>query len=412
MREGVEAGAGAGVARLTLVLGAVMALGPLALDMYLPALPALGEEFAASAARVQHTVSAYLLGMAVGQLAFGPLTDRFGRKPPLLGGLALFALSTMGCALAQSMESFVALRFVQALGGSSGMVVIRAVIRDRFDALQSARVLSLMMLVMGAAPILAPLLGGWLLVSASWHWIFWLLALYAVLCILVCALYLEESHPAHARTGSLGRALVALLPLLRDRLFIGPALVFMASFGAFFAYLAAGPFVFIRFFGVPAERFGLYFGANALGFILTSQLNRRLLAGRGPRTVLGWGVGVLAAAAALLLASAITGLGGFPLVFGLLFLAVASLGLIASNVSAIAMAPFGDRAGGAASLLGSTQALAGVLTSAAVGWIHASGAIPMALVIAACAAVCFASYFFMIRDASPADRQTVRPSAS
>jgi MFS transporter, DHA1 family, multidrug resistance protein len=374
-----------------------MALGPLALDMYLPALPMLEAELITTPARVQHTVSAYLFGMAVGQLAFGPLTDRFGRKRPLLAGLVLFAVASVGCALAASIDDFVLLRFVQALGGSSGMVAIRAIIRDRFDALQSARVLSLMMLVMGAAPILAPVLGGWLLVSASWHWIFWLLAAYGVFCVLVAAFFLGESHAPHARTASLGRALRSLLPLMRERLFIGPTLVFMSAFGAFFAYLAAGPFVFIQYFRIPAERFGLYFGANALGFILVSQLNRRLVIGRGPRKVLGWGVGILAGAGALLLMLALTGLGGFAGVFGVLFFVVASLGLIASNVSAVAMAPFGDRAGGAASLLGASQALTGVLTSAAVGWIHAAGAIPMATVIAACAGVCLASYLFLVR---------------
>ena len=380
-----------------------MALGPLALDMYLPALPMLEAEFAASPARVQQTVSTYLFGMAVGQLAFGPLTDRFGRKPPLLAGYVAFAVASAGCALAQTIESFAVLRFAQALGGAAGMVVVRAVIRDRFDALQSARVLSLMMLVMGAAPILAPLAGGWLAVWASWQWIFWLLAAYALACAALVWRWLEESHPAHARSRSVGRALKSGLPLLADRLFLGPALVFMAAFGAFFAYLAAAPFVLIQFFRVPADRFGWYFGANALGFILVSQLNRRLVVGRGPRQVAGWGVGLLAAAAAVLLAAALSGRGGLPLVFGALFFVVASLGLLASNISAIAMAPFGDRAGGAASLLGASQALTGVLTSAAVGWIHARGAVPMALVIAGCAAVSLASYLLLVRhERSPA----------
>ena len=386
-----------GIARLTLVLGAVMATGPLALDMYLPALPTLEAEFAASTARVQHTVSAYLFGMGLGQLAFGPLTDRFGRKRPLLAGLGLFALASAGCALAHSIDSFVLLRFAQALGGSAGMVVIRAVIRDRFDALQSARVLSLMMLVMGVAPILAPLAGGWLLVSGSWHWIFFVLAAYALFCVAVVFLFLEESHPPDARAPSVGRALAGILPLTRDRRFLGPTLVFIAAFGAFFAYLAAAPFVFIRFFSVPADRFGWYFGANALGFITVSQLNRRLLAGRGPRRVLGWGVCLLGVAALLLLACALTGIAGFAGVFGALFLAVASLGLIASNASAVTLAPFGDRAGGAASLLGASQALTGVVASAAVGWIHARGAVPMAVVVAACAAISFASYALLVK---------------
>ncbi len=386
-----------GIARLTLVLGAVMATGPLALDMYLPALPTLEAEFAASTARVQHTVSAYLFGMGLGQLAFGPLTDRFGRKRPLLVGLGIFALASAGCALAHSIDSFVLLRFAQALGGSAGMVVIRAVIRDRFDALQSARVLSLMMLVMGVAPILAPLAGGLLLVKGSWHWIFWVLAAYALFCVAAVFLFLEESHPPDARAPSVGRALAGVLPLTRDRRFLGPDLVFIAAFGAFFAYLAAAPFVFIRFFSVPADRFGWYFGANALGFITVSQLNRRLLAGRGPRRVLGWGVYLLGVAALLLLACALTGIAGFAGVFGALFLVVASLGLIASNASAVALAPFGDRAGGAASLLGASQALTGVVASAAVGWIHAQGALPMAVVVAACAAISFVSYALLVK---------------
>src|SRR5256712_2862034 len=228
------------------------------------------------------------------------------------------------------------------------MVVIRTGISDRFDARQSARVLSLMMLVMGVAPILAPLAGGWLLVKASWHWIFFVLAAYALFCVAVVFLFLDESHPPQSRTPSVGRALAGVLPLTRDRRFLGPDLVFIAAFGAFFAYLAAAPFVFIRFFSVPADRFGWYFGANALGFITVSQLNRRLLAGRGPRRVLGWGVYLLGMAALLLLACALTGIAGFAGVFGALFLAIASLGLIASNASAVALAPFGGRAGGGA----------------------------------------------------------------
>jgi DHA1 family bicyclomycin/chloramphenicol resistance-like MFS transporter len=374
-----------------------MATGPLALDMYLPALPTLEAEFAASTARVQHTVSAYLFGMALGQLAFGPLTDRFGRKRPLLAGLGIFALASAGCALAHSIDSFVLLRFAQALGGSAGMVVIRAVIRDRFDAIQSARVLSLMMLVMGVAPILAPLAGGWLLVNGSWHWIFLVLAAYALFCVVAVFLFLEESHPPQSRTSTVRRALAGVVPLTRDRRFLGPNLVFMAAFGAFFAYLAAAPFVFIRFFSVPADRFGWYFGANALGFIAVSQLNRRLVAGRGPRQVLGWGVYLLCVAALLLVACALTGIAGFAGVFGALFLAIASLGLIASNALAVALAPFGDRAGGASSLLGASQALTGVVASAAVGWIHAKGAVPMAVVVAACAAISFVSYALLVK---------------
>ena len=386
-----------GVARLTVILGLVMAIGPLAIDMYLPALPALQVEFSTSAARVQHTLSAYLLGLALGQLAFGPLTDRFGRKLPLLGGLALFALASAGCTLAGTIGEFVALRFAQALGGAAGMVVIRAVIRDRFDEIQSARVLSLMMLVMGAAPILAPLGGGWLLVNGSWHWIFAFLAGFALLCLVLVAALLEESHPAQRRSRSLGGALAATLPLFGDVRFLGPVIVFIGAFGCFFAYLAAAPFVFIQYFGIPAEQFGWYFGANACSFIGVSQLNRRVVTRHGTRRTLGLGVALLAAGALVLLATSMLEALGFAGVFVPILVMVGSIGLIASNATSIAMAPFGERAGGASSLLGAAQSAFGVLASAAVGWIAARGAVPMASVIGACAAIAAASYTLLVR---------------
>jgi DHA1 family bicyclomycin/chloramphenicol resistance-like MFS transporter len=374
-----------------------MAIGPLAIDMYLPALPTLASEFSVSAARVQHTLSAYLLGLAVGQLAFGPIADRYGRKPPLVGGLVVFTAASIGCVLAGTIGHFVLARFAQALGGASGMVVIRAVIRDRFDEIQSARVLSLMMLVMGAAPILAPLAGGWLLVNGSWHWIFAFLVAYTVLCIGLVAAYLEESHPVHRRTATLVRALVAALPLFGDRRFFGPVIVFIAPFGAFFAYLAAAPFVYIQYFGVPAEQFGWYFGAGAASFITVSQVNRRMVLRHGVRRVLGWGVYGLAAAATLLLACAVTGLFGFWGIFIPIFLMVGSIGFIASNATSVAMAPFAERAGAASSLLGATQSAFGVAASAAVGWIPGRPPVPMASIMFACAATSFLAYALLVR---------------
>ena len=374
-----------------------MAIGPLAIDMYLPALPTLAAEYNVDASRVQHTISAYLLGLAIGQLGFGPIADRYGRKPPLLGGLTLFTIATVGCVVAGTIGHFVIARFAQALGGASGMVVIRAVIRDRFDEIQSARVLSLMMLVMGAAPILAPLAGGWLLVNGSWHVIFAFLAVYTVLCISLVALLLEETHPVHRRSATLSRALSSALPLFADRRFYGPVIVFIAPFGAFFAYLAAAPFVYIRYFGVPAEQFGWYFGAGAASFITVSQVNRRMVARYGVRRVLGWGVYGLAAATALLLACAVGGLFGFWGIFIPIFLMVGSIGFIASNATSVAMAPFGERAGAASSLLGATQSAFGVLASAAVGWVGDRGPVPMAVVIFACAATAFLAYALLVR---------------
>ena len=374
-----------------------MAIGPLAVDMYLPAMPTLQREFAVDASRVQHTLSAYLLGLAIGQLGFGPIADRFGRKAPLVGGLAIFTLASAGCVVAGSIGHFVVLRFLQALGGASGMVVIRAVIRDRFDEIQSARVLSLMMLVMGAAPILAPLGGGWILITGSWHWIFGFLAAFATMCMVLVLLFLEESHPVHRRSATLFRALANAAPLFRDRRFIGPVIVFIAPFGAFFAYLAAAPFVYIQYFGIPAEQFGWYFGAGAASFITMSQVNRRMVARYGVRRVLGWGVYSVAGGGAVLLALAASGLLGFWGVFLPIFFMIGSVGFIASNATSVAMAPFGERAGVASSLLGSAQSAFGVLTSAGVGWIGSHGPVPMASVMFICSATSFLAYVLLVR---------------
>jgi MFS transporter, DHA1 family, multidrug resistance protein len=210
------------------------------------------------------------------------------------------------------------------------------------------------------------------------------------------ALYLEESHPVHRRSRSLGSALANALPLLADVRFLGPVIVFIGAFGCFFAYLAAAPFVFIQTFGVPAERFGLYFGANACGFITVSQVNRRVVARLGTRRTLGLGVSLLTGSASMLLFLSATDVLGFAGVFVPMFFIVASIGFIASNASAIAMAPFGERAGRASSLLGAMQSAFGVLASAAVGWAGGRGAVPMAGVIAGCAALALASYALLI----------------
>jgi len=374
-----------------------MAIGPLAVDMYLPAMPTLQREFAVDASRVQHTLSAYLLGLAIGQLGFGPIADRFGRKAPLVGGLVIFALASAGCVVAGSIGQFVLLRFAQALGGASGMVVIRAVIRDRFDEMQSARVLSLMMLVMGAAPILAPLGGGWILITGSWHWIFGFLTAFATMCIVLVLVFLEESHPVHRRSATLFRALAAAAPLFRDRRFIGPVIVFIAPFGAFFAYLAAAPFVYIQYFGIPAGQFGWYFGAGAASFITMSQVNRRMVARHGVRRVLGWGVYGLAGGATVLLILGSTGLAGFWGVFFPIFFMIGSVGFIASNATSVAMAPFGERAGVASSLLGSAQSAFGVLTSVGVGALGSHGPVPMAVVMFVCSATSFLAYVLLVR---------------
>jgi DHA1 family bicyclomycin/chloramphenicol resistance-like MFS transporter len=373
--------------RLTLVLGTLTAFAPLSIDMYLPGLPAIAREFGADAAAAQLTLSLFIAGLAVGQALYGPLADRLGRKRPLLVGCAIYALASAACALAPSIESLVALRFVQALGGCAGMVIARSVVRDLFDQRDSARMYSFLMLVTGLAPITAPLIGGQVLVASGWRVIFWLLSGFGLLCVALAALGLPESLPAERRTrAGLGSALAVYGRLLADRRFLGYALAGGFAFAGMFAYISGSPFVFIELYGVAPEHYGWLFGANALGLVSASQLNRRLLARYRGEAILAAALVICATAGALLALVAATGSGGLAGLLAPLFVCVASVGLIGPNTAAAAMAPHGRAAGSASALLGTLQFVVGAAAGALVGALPDGTALPMAAVIAACAA--------------------------
>ena len=370
-------------AGLILVLGALTAIGPLSIDMYLPSLPSLAAGFGRDIGRAELTLSGFFAGLAIGQAFYGPLADRFGRKPPLYLGLVLFLVASIGCALAPSLEALIGLRFVQGLGGCAGMVIARAVVRDRFEHAEAARVFSLLMLVMGLAPILAPLIGGYLLVIASWQAIFALLAGFAVLLLAAVGFGLPETRPAQGEL-HLGTVLATYAGLLRDREFVGYALSGGFAQAGMFAYIAGSPFVFIELFHVPKEHYGWLFGANALGLIIGSQLNARLLHRLGPETVLGRSTLVIAGFGVLLLSAVLTGAGGFPGLLIPLFGYIASLGFVGPNAAACALHRHGERAGSASAVMGCLQFLAAALAGSLVGQWHDGTALPMAGVIAGC----------------------------
>lgn len=371
-----------------LTLGAIVAIGPLSVDMYLPALPELQRALDADAAATQQTLAAFFAGLALGQLFYGPLSDRYGRKPPLVAGLAIFVVASIGCALAADIDALVALRFAQALGGCAGMVLTRAMVRDLYPPQDMARILSLLVLVMGAAPMLAPLLGSATLAIAGWRAIFVILALFGLACLLRVWRSLAETHPPERRLVVLtpGSALLGYGQLLQHRRFVGYALAGGVAQGGMFAYISSSAFVFIEVHGLSPSAFGMLFGANAAGLIAASQLNRHLLRRLPAQRVLQAALAVYFVAALALAAAALTGLGG---VWGLalpLWVAIASLGFTFPNAIAAAMAPFGDRAGSASALLGTLQfALAGA-ASVVAGLAYDGSARPMALVIAACGA--------------------------
>jgi len=370
--------------RTILILGALSAFGPLAIDFYLPAFPAMALAFGTDENHVQMTLAAYFLGLSIGQLAYGPVADRFGRRIPLLIGVGLFTAASVACAYAPNLEWLIGARFIQALGGCAGMVISRAVVSDKCDAVGSAKVFSQLMLVMGLAPILAPLLGGLLVNTTGWQSIFLALTGFSALAGLAVATGLPESMPAHMPRQPLSGALRQYGRLLADPIFLGHALTGGIAIAGMFAYIAGSPFIIIKLYGVPAEHFGWLFGTNAAGFILVAQVNARLLAKRGPAFLLARAVWVyLAAGVTLLAVSSLHPAQLWPLLIPL-FICIASLGCISPNAAACAMSGQGGRAGSASALLGCLQFSVAAGASALVGVLHDGSAVPMAMVISLC----------------------------
>ncbi|KWR91370.1 Bcr/CflA family multidrug efflux MFS transporter [Cupriavidus sp. IDO] len=370
-----------------LICASLTALAPLSIDMYLPSFPTLAGEMGVDIGRVQLTLGTFLVGLALGQAFYGPVSDRFGRKPPLYLGLGLYALAAVGCAMARSVESLMLWRFLQALGGCAGMVMARAVIRDRLEAHESARAFSSLMLVMGLAPILAPILGGAVLGALGWRAIFWLLAASGVLILLFVHLRMEESlDHRKARPLRLGTVARSYLELLRDKEFLGYSL--SAGFGSagMFAYIAGTPFVLIELHGIDPSHYGFVFGANALGLITMSQVNARLVRTRTVDQILGRALIGPCVAGLVLAAAALAGWAVLPVLLAGFFVFIAALGCITPNASALALAHQGHRAGTASALMGTLQFGLGTVGGAAVSLWRDGTALPLTVVMAACGA--------------------------
>jgi len=367
---------------LLAVLALLAAFGPLSIDMYLPALPAIASDLGGGMEGAQLTLAAFFVGMAAGQLVHGPLADRYGRRRPLFAALVLYILASMLCALAWDMGWLIALRFLQALGGCAGMVISRAVVRDLSDRMDPVRMMARLMLIMGVAPMLAPLLGGWVAALLGWRAIFGVLTLVGLAALLLCWRFLPETLPPERRRRvTLGQVLGDFAALLRHRGFMAPALASGSAIAGMFAYIAGSPFVFIELYGVAPENFGWFFGGAAAGLMGFGQLSGPLAQRLGRPVVYGAALAGVGLAGVAGVAFAALGLGFWPLYAGLLAY-MAMLGLVLPLGTVIAITPFPHMAGTASALLGTLQFSLGALAGLVLALLHDGSALPMAMVIA------------------------------
>ncbi|MBC5772470.1 multidrug effflux MFS transporter [Pontibacter sp. KCTC 32443] len=363
---------------IILILGALAALGPFAIDMYLPGFPAIAKDLNTDIAHVGLSLTSYFIGIAAGQLIYGPLVDRFGRKKPLIIGLGIFVLAALGCALAPSVEWLIGLRLLLALGGCVGMVASRAMVRDLFSLKDIPNVFSTLMLVMGVAPVIAPTIGGYVTATLGWHFIFVVLAAIAAAVLLAVIRLLPESKGADASISLKPQFILRDFgTVLKERTFLTYAVSGSLAAAGMFAYISGSPFVFMEYFGLTDTQYGWAFGLNAAGYISGSQFNRLLLRRQTSKQItLKVGFIQFLAASALLF-GAITGslsaAGTLILLFSFMF----SLGIINPNASALAMTPFTKNTGSASAILGSLQMGTGALASAVVSYLHNKTMLPM-----------------------------------
>lgn len=389
-----------GVPRWLLLVAAMAAVGPVSIDMYLPGFPAIEREFGVRG--VETTMASYLVGLAVSQLFYGPISDRFGRKPPLYFGFALYALGAAGCALATSMPALTLMRVVQALGGSSGFVIGRAIVRDRCEPHEAARAFSLLMMIVALGPVLAPVMGGVVVTHFGWRATFWFQATLGVALLVATHSWLRESRPESAVVPlNLGNVLRTYFRLGGDRALVGYALVGGFGMGALFAYVTGAPTVLTQRYDLSPQQFGLLIGLNGFAFMTASRLNMLALHTIGPKEVLARYVWIPLLLGAVLFG--VTSLWPVPLwaVVALQLSFFVTVGRVTPNVAALAMAPHGADAGAASALMGALQSALAMLSGFAVATFNDGTVSTLAAIMTAGGALTLISYWWA-RGSSPA----------
>lgn len=379
-----------------LVLGLLASLGPLCIDLYLPALPEMAGELNTSTATAQLSLTAGLLGLGVGQLIFGPYSDKLGRMRPLLVSLALLLFASLWCALAPNIDQLLIARLLQGLAGAGGAVISRAIARDLYSGHELTRFFALLMLVNGLAPIVAPVLGGAMLQFMDWRGIFGVLAGIAVLLFTLASLKLSESLPAKRRSqGGILAMLQSLGGLLTQRQFMGLCLTQGFVMAGMFAYIGASPFVLQQIYGLSPQMFSLCFAINGVGLIISAQISSRLSIHWGERKVLKGGL-TLAAVSSLLLLLAASLHAPLVLLLVPLFFSVAVIGIVGPTVSSLAMQSQGDKAGSASALIGVSMFALGACSVPLTG-LGGTSSVSMALTIVGCYAIAILLFKLLVR---------------
>jgi MFS transporter, DHA1 family, multidrug resistance protein len=389
--------------RRLLILGGLSAFGPLSIDMYLPGLPRMTDDLGTSASTGQLTLTTCVLGLAFGQVLAGPMSDRLGRRKPLLIGLAAYSAASVACALAPTIWALIPLRLLQGFAGAAGIVIARAIVRDLYTGEAAAKMFSLLMLVMGAAPVFAPIVGGQLLQVTTWRGIFVVLAALGAILLTSSALWIEDTLPVERRhSGGLSSVLTTFGRLLRDRTFYPYALSFGLAFGAMFTYISGSPFVLEKIYGISPQVFSLVFAVNSASLVAATQVVHRVVERVGSPRILRGGLLLTAAAGASLLPVVLAhGRLGFVLIC--LCVLVTGIGFQVPTSTALALAEQGWAAGSASALLGLGQFLLAALVAPLAGIAGQHTAVPMALLIAtlSIAGLCVELAFHGVRRPAP-----------
>ena len=394
--------------RQVALIGSITIVGPLCIDMYLPALPEISRDLHASASAVQLSLTACLIGIATGQLLFGPISDRLGRRPPLLAGLAGFTVASLACAVAPNIYFLIAFRLIQGLGGAAGIVIARSIVRDLYSGAALARFFATLMLAVGVGPILAPQIGSWVLAFTIWRGVFVLLAVFGVLLVLSAWWRVPETlAPGNRLTGSVGSTLGTMVMVTRDRVFLGYVLACGLAAGGTFAYIAGSSFVLQNIYGLSATTYGLVFAINACGLIIGAQVSG-LVPRFGASRLLTVGLVTMIVGGALLFVVVSTRIVGIPGVIPSLWVFMFGFGFVGPNAAALGMQRYPHAAGSAAAVLGSFQfGMAALIAPlAGVGGTH--DATPMITLILAMPVAAVVSRLLL---ACPARRQTATRAA-